>query len=430
MCNDSECANYLRGNDAYKRCMLALRKKWESLGRASGNIALKNATEQERRAIGGIVGRAFTGDVVKFTFSEFEQGLQKTKFAPVDMKAVLEDYFGCTLSSSQERKLQAQTEKEGFLSGLASYALECAGEVSVSSRWICAMKEQKKYGYQILMREFAADREKAKSLGRNVCEALSSLERQEGGESLLAVFAASISGNPHYFDRGTVPSQLLTSAICFWKGTGQPKDAMEWRKLLQEAGLACDNIASMVHVLGARAYTEEGPHPACEAFCARREPYVLTAENLRLVTHAEAEGGKAYVVENEMVFLYLAEHLKERKVTLLCTSGQLRAAAFMLLDRLVAGGASIFYSGDLDPEGMDIADRLWLRYGEAVRLWRMDAADYRRSISKERISEERIGKCDSLRHPQLRRVAEELRRERCAGYQENLLEELLADCTA
>jgi uncharacterized protein (TIGR02679 family) len=173
--------------------------------------------------------------------------------------------------------------------------------------------------------------------------------------------------------------------------------------------------------------TNDGLHPAGEAFNSRKEPYVLTAENLKSIVGAKAKNNKVYVVENEMVFLYLVENAKEQGVTLLCTSGQLRVAAFQLLDYLSQSGAIIYYSGDLDPDGMDIADRLWRRYGNAVRMWRMNAEDYNKSISEEKLSERQLVKLKNLNNTTLCHTAEFVRREKKAGYQENLLRQLLSD---
>ena len=106
MCNNKECAGYLKKNEAYARLMSELRKKWKSFGRTAGSVTLKNATEAERRAIGGIVGKSFADGTVTITFQEFEQGLQKTRFAPVDMKTVLEEYFAIPLQTNQEQKDQ------------------------------------------------------------------------------------------------------------------------------------------------------------------------------------------------------------------------------------------------------------------------------------------------------------------------------------
>lgn len=427
MCNNRECANYLKKNAAYSRCMQEFRKKWESYGRVAGSIMLKKTSEEERRAIGGIVGRAFPDETVKITFREFEQGLQKTRFAPIDIKTVLEDYFGGSLYTNQEQKAQVQAAREEFLDMLFRYFEGCGKEASVVRLWLQELKDHKKYGYQILMKEFTQNAKAAGTLAQNVGKAVILLEKREGEEELLAIFAAEVSGNPHYFDKGTTASQLLTHAVCFWKQSDVPCNACEWRECMQAVGLVPDNIASMVHALGVQIETMEGLHPAYEIFCKRKEPYVLTAENLKGITGAKAIRQRVYVVENEMVFLHLAENTKEQEVTLVCTSGQMRVAAFLLITHLIEGGATIYYSGDLDPEGMDIADRLWQRYGDVIHLWRMSTEDYHKSISGEKLSDRQLAKLEHLKNPMLCCTAEAVRRKGKAGYQENLLEDLLGD---
>ena len=294
-------------------------------------------------------------------------------------------------------------------------------------QWLRDLESCKKYGYQVLIKEFTRNVKDAGILVQNVGKALLRLEEKEGEECLLAVFGAEISGNPHYFDRGTTATQLLTHAVCYWKNLELPQNAYEWRECMQEVGLVSDNIASMVHAFGVQMETIEGPHPAYQVFCKRKEPYVLTSENLKAITGAKAISNRVYVVENEMVFLHLIENLKEKDVTILCTSGQLRVAAFQLLTYLIKSGAVIYYSGDLDPEGMDIADRLWQRYGDIIHLWRMNTEDYDKAISREPLSDRQLVKLERLKNPILCCTAESVRRERKAGYQENLLEELLKD---
>lgn len=427
MCNNRECADYLKKNEAYSRLMRELLKKWKSYGRIAGSITLRDATEEERRAIGGIVGKTFMGETINITFQSFEQGLQKTRFAPIDMKKVLEDYFSAPLHTNQEKKAQMQRTRDEFFGRLLSCFEGCNENRPAAFRWLRELQRQKKYGYQILIKEFIREPKEAEILAQNVGRALDRLEETDGGESLLAVFAAAVSGNPHYFDRGTVAGQLLTYAICFWKNSDVPQSAYEWRECMQSVGIVSDNIASMVHVFGVRLRTAEGLHPACEAFYHRKEPFVLTAENLKSVTGAKTEHNIVYVVENEMVFMHLVKNVIERETAILCTSGQMRVAAIQLLDYLIESGAVIYYSGDLDPAGMDIADRLWQRYGEAVHLWRMEPEDYQESISGELLSDRQLARLKHLKNAALCRTAELVQKEKLAGYQENLLHQLVQD---
>lgn len=424
MSNSRECAEYFKNLKESNRCFRELRRKWRSYGRVTGQITMKETSQEERRMIGGIVGKAFYDETIRFSFQEFEQGLQKTRFAPVEMKDVLEEYFGEALCTNQGRRVEAQLAKGEFFKEILSSTRK-----SKAYTWIRDMEVQKKFGYQLLIREYGRDRGRALELTKNVGEALVRVENAKaaGTEIPLAVFAADISGNPHYFDRGTTAGQLLIHGICYLENTSFPGNAHQWRGLLLSVGIVPDNISSMVHAFGLRIKTTEGWHPAYEVFCARKEPCVVTMENLREVTGVQAAGNRVYVVENEMVFSYLLDKGKGKKFTLLCTSGQLRAAVLDLIPFILDSGAEIWYSGDMDPDGLGIADRLWQKYGDRIRIWRMTPDDYAKSLSGESVGETGIAKLENIRNPLLKKTAACIMEKRMAAYQENLLEDLLVD---
>ena len=115
MNNNEMCAAYFKGQTAFSRCFLEFEKKWKSYGRVAGIIILKNASEKERKAIGGIIGKTFYEDTVRFSFSEFEKGLQRTKFAPVDFEKVLEAYWGRKIISAKEKQIEEERKRQIFL---------------------------------------------------------------------------------------------------------------------------------------------------------------------------------------------------------------------------------------------------------------------------------------------------------------------------
>lgn len=429
MCNNKECAKYFKSQQEYRRCFQEFRKKWESYGKVTGKITLKQASEKERRAIGGIIGRAFYEETIQFSFSEFEQGLQKTRFAPVDMKDVLEEYFGETLITTRRRQEEKQEKKSGFLRRICQYFEENAHREAAVLLWLHEMISGKKYGYQLLMREYAKDEKQAEALARNVGKAVMKLEELADSEDEcpLAILAAEITENPHYFDRSTTAGLLLVHAICCFKKTELPQNAHQWRNLLMQVSVVPDNISSMVHVYGLRLLTEQGWHLAYDTFCRRREPYVITMENMKGIIGAQAVGEKVYVVENEMVFSYLLHNLKNSDYTLLCTSGQPRSVVQVLIPYILAGGAEIYYNGDIDPDGVCIADRLWKKFGGRIHIWRMSAADYEKSLSKEKIEDIGRAKLENISHPVLKETAQCMKEKQLAGYQENMLKELLGD---
>ena len=316
----------------------------------------------------------------------------------MELQTVLEEYFGETLSTNQGQKQERQQKKREYLEGIRDCFMELAGSESAAVSWMQEVISARKFGYQILIREYGKDPVQAENLGRNAGRVLMKLESEQMTESEcpLAVFAAEISGNPHYFDRGTAAGQLLVHAVCYWKKAELPENAHQWRELLQGAGIVPDNVSSMLHACGLRMKRKEGWHPAYDAFCTLKEPYVITMENLRGIIGVQAVGDCVYVVENEMVFTYLLNNAPKDHLTLLCTSGQLRAVALELIRMILDSGVRIYYSGDIDPDGIGIADRLWQKFGDGIQIWRMTPEDYENSLSGEVIGESGMTKLGNI----------------------------------
>ena len=64
---------------------------------------------------------------------------------------------------------------------------------------------------------------------------------------------------------------------------------------------------------------------------------------------------KILIVENPSVFAMLCG---KEEYSCMCMNGQPRLASLMLLDLLAESGTTVYYSGDLDPEGLLIAQKL------------------------------------------------------------------------
>ena len=254
MNNNEACAAYFKGNPAYRRCFLEFEKKWNSYGRAKGIITLKHTSEEERRAIGGILGKTFYEDAIRFPFAEFEKGLQCTKFAPVNFEEVLEAYFARKMITTQKMRMEEERSRAEFFETVEGCLTECAGPDSVVVFWLREMYSKKKFGYQTVIREYGRDRERTEKLLKTVGRALILLEdiRETEEEYPLAVFSAEISGNPHYFDQGTTAGQLLVHGMCYATRTDYPENAHRWRELLLSNGIVPDNISSIVHIYGLR----------------------------------------------------------------------------------------------------------------------------------------------------------------------------------
>ena len=109
----------------------------------------------------------------------------------------------------------------------------------------------------------------------------------------------------------------------------------------------------------------------------------------------------------------------------MCMNGQPRLAGLMALDLLAKSETRIYYAGDLDPEGVLIAQKLSQYYKGEFYYWHMEAADYERCRSKEVISPKRLKILERITDERLKPVAALIGKYRTAGYQEMLAEDML-----
>ena len=137
-----------------------------------------------------------------------------------------------------------------------------------------------------------------------------------------------------------------------------------------------------------------------------------------------------FVIENQMVFSQVCEEMGGEEYSVVCTSGQLRTASLFLIDLLLKSGCRLYYCGDIDPEGIEIADRVLARGFGQIFPWRMTEEDYYRSISNEMLPEKRLNRLDKITNVRLRELAKLLRAEKKAGYQEHLIDLMVQDIKA
>jgi uncharacterized protein (TIGR02679 family) len=147
-------------------------------------------------------------------------------------------------------------------------------------------------------------------------------------------------------------------------------------------------------------------------------------ELLKLKRVWPVKGNRVWIVENSSVCSTIVDEVPEAPV--ICTHGQFRAASWVLLDLLVESGCFLYYSGDLDPEGITMAQRLKDRFPNQVNFWKMDKVSYEETISDEDISN-RLSKMQSITSPELLEVANALIGRQKAGYQEGLVKQLIED---
>ena len=117
----------------------------------------------------------------------------------------------------------------------------------------------------------------------------------------------------------------------------------------------------------------------------------------------------------------------KKTCALLCMNGQPRLSSLLILDLLAKRGTKVWYAGDFDPEGLLIGQKLKQYYQGEFHYWHMTAEDYEKSKSREMISPRRLKMLDNIWDEQLAQTAEMVKKEKIAGYQENIWSVYLED---
>lgn len=424
-----ECVRYFKENEGYHRMFCEMLSKWKKHGKITGVIQIRDATISEYQALQRLMGKVYEGNPLKFKMVDFQKALSESRFEKITLEDLLSAYFNEKLITTKSEHLAKVEEKQLFWQVVLENADKQTQGYEEAKQWILTMCEKKTYGYQLALSLFHNDKESAKKILVHVCNALSllKLDVAEGFRLRLAVLSSQVTSNPHYFDRNRVEGKLLLNALAYINECDYPQSAEKILELYYTAGISPDDISSFTTAYGIHMYTEDGLHNAYEAFIEAKEPYVVTLSNLNRIVKADCPGKLVYIVENQMVFSQMCEDLKGKEVALVCTSGQVKTASLILVDLLCESECQLFYSGDLDPEGICIADRLISRQPGQIVAWHMGLEDYAQSASDEDIDNKRLKKLEALYDPELQNVAAKVLSVKKAGYQEKLLELLERD---
>ncbi|HIR25157.1 MAG TPA: DUF2399 domain-containing protein [Candidatus Egerieimonas faecigallinarum] len=421
------CTGYFSTRSVYRKLFAGFRKKYESLGRFGGSVTLMDVTAEEREQLGGFLQRDYAAkERITVSAGLMEKALASSRFAGLSWEEILEAYFGETLTVKKELIREVKEEQNRFFEEVLAHCPQGAGR-----EWLGSVLREQSGGWQLITRLYAESPGKLMEILRNVTDAIDQLpafDSESGGTAeLLAVFAAKVTGNPHSFDEGTAQEKLL---MIFLESHFGEKDTdmlspSEYRtKLLGRAGILRDELSNDVLVYGIRAWKRNGMlHEGIEGFLKNREPVKLSLRTIMDLSAVRGQGtdqkNPVYVMENPAVFAVFTE--SHPKCAAICGGGQIRLAVMMLMDALRYSSV-FYYSGDYDPEGLQIAQRLKQRYGDGLRLWNYSEKLYEKYLSPVVLTDARLKKLENIYLKDLDVVKGAMLRRKRAAYQEAMIE--------
>ena len=420
----NEAVEYFKKKPVYEKLFNEFKKKYESLGKIGGIAVLTGLSTGDKEDISGFLMKDFTSEEeVRVSAKLFEKALLKSRFSSLTTLDIITRYFGIKLRTNKEKSEEDVGKRAEYLAELTGYT-----DKAYIKEWLTGVFCTGADGAVVIARSYNADKNELKIILQKLIKAIPMLPYFQGGKKkeLLAVFAAQAAGNPHFFDDNTLAGNLLTAFLRDYFRFGYEDDLSEAENrsnVLFKAGLIKDTLSNDVIAYGIRGRCVDGSlHQGMEGFLHQKEPVklsLLTLANLE-ETFTNSVDRRVYIVENPAVFSILTSRFPEK--AFICSYGQIRRAVFMLLD-LFDKNTVFSYAGDFDPEGLLIAERLKKRYGERLIFWKYETDIYLKYMSEEKLTNQRIKKLDGVRDATLLKIAELMREEGRAAYQESMLEE-------
>ena len=417
MMNEEFC-QYLYDNE-FSEFMQLWKKQYEKYGTCKGSIDLI-LNDSNRECMSGLMGKDYYGvDCVHITFRQLQKAILNTKYENCDFNEVLKMYFNQDVFTNEYRQEQEQMR----IQNIFKHLLEQEGK---SQQWIHHIYTDHDSVYVRIVQASKENEQKCINTVDVVMKALNQLPMWQDKKENISIFASLHTKNPHAFDKNTFPYYLLMHGIVYFLKVDFPKTNLEQNEILYRAGLYQDGISNYCSIARLQALNENyQPHLGWTGFYDSYEALNVNMDNLlhiRSIVYCD----RVYVVENPAVFQALLKMIKKEKIEkigLVCTNGQLNYSAYLLLDILVSSNVETYYSGDMDPEGLLIADKIKQRY-PSIKLWCYDVRHYEISKSKEQAADQRMHMLDALKDETLIRIGKCINENKNrVGYQENMIEE-------
>lgn len=415
-----ECMLYFKARPVYKKLFLKMRDKYAGLGHFGGTVLLTSLSREEKNQLGGFFQKDYTiNKTITISADLMERCLASSKFAGLTWELILETYFGEPLQVKREIELEESKRRE-------EYFAEILEEISDESgrEWLHRILAEKKEGYLLIMQLYKENPEELRNVLNYVTAGIAKLKvfQEKKKKELLPVFSANITGNPHYFDEGKTGEKLLFHYLKERKFVLRQEglSRVEYKnRFYYEAGLLKDEVSNDALAYGIHGWRMEGGlHKGIEGFFENQEPVKLTLQTIGRLEKICGQSQQVYVVENPAVFSVLIR--KHPEWTVICGNGQLRLAVLVLMDKFMCDTV-FWYAGDFDPEGLLIAQKLKLRYGDRMNLWKYEVNLYETYLSEVELSDRRIKKLEQVYIQELQEIKEVMCKKRRAAYQESMI---------
>jgi len=333
----------------------------------TGTVTLPTATQEQRRAVERLTGRAArSGASLSVSLTDVDRILRDSGAAPGGLAEAVTRLTGPLRDRNRERADLAAQWEAAFAS--LDAAVDGRGELAPWRAWLDATG---------VVRRLAPDPDQA---GLLLSQAAAVLQRLPSRSIPLGRLAAECCGDAHALDDGRPVGTLVLSAVRALAGLPFAAEgtAGSRRAAWAVVGVHLDELSSLALCLGLPGDTRTALGRTLASCREAGQPAVLTLRQLRCHDEPLRAAG-VRICENPVVVAAAADELGARSQPLVCVGGQPSAAGWRLLELLAAGGAVFGYHGDFDWGGVRIAGAVQNRVN--WRPWRYDRAAYQAAVA-------------------------------------------------
>jgi uncharacterized protein (TIGR02679 family) len=336
----------------------------------TGTVTLPAATQEQRRAVERLTGRAARSGVsLSVSLTEVDRVLRDSGAAPGGLAEAVARLTGPLRDRNRERADLAAAWGAAFAS--LDAAVDGREELAPWREWLDATG---------VVRRLAADPDQARPL---LVQAAAVLRQLPSRGIPIGRLAAECCGDAHSLDDGRPVGTLVLSAVRALAGRPFAAEgtADSRRAAWAAVGVHLDELSSLVLCLGLPGDTHTALGRTLASWGEVGQPAVLTLRQLRC--HDEPlRAARVRICENPVVVAAAADELGIQCQPLVCVGGQPSAAGWRLLELLAGGGAEFSYHGDFDWGGIRIAGAV--RHRVNWRPWRYDHVAYEAAVSAAR----------------------------------------------
>lgn len=397
---------------AFKKVLKELQRKFYHHGNFGKSIGYQNFSEAELQQIMSFMGISDWEWQQKNRLSvvKFLESYQNSRFGQMPIEDLIVEVTKQKLVDKQSVRQQQALQRVAFYQSLeqAHSLFMCYLNEATLNSWF------KRYLRQPLEMEEQIEA---------VAKALDHLPQRY---EKLPFYAYQLFQNPHALDRQTLLGQLFYDMLAMFAPFLLDTDRKYQGEAERENDLyGCffllkDDAANAVQISQLVALKKQAPVDMWTAACQDQISWNVPLKHILEVDAIQPYcANKVLVVENSGVFSVLVEQFP--RLAIVCSSGQFKYSVWKILEKLSAGTATIYYTSDLDPAGMQMAQKVLYRFGGHVKVMFMDAMAYAEASGGVSLSSEQMRQVASIHHPQLLELKACLLNTQESRFQEGLL---------